>query len=1692
LDNRRIVGSVLAAILCVVFLAISAALVSTYIGATGEMVTAPLSGYVGQPIMISIDEAYLGAVHVRVTGPETYRFSGEEGTATFIPHVVGQYVLSVYDMSSGEFLQSQDLEILTAPLTTDKVQYMLGDTIDIRVSSPSGTERLVIVDGEERYEYLGALAEHVRFTPTHDGVFGIDYSDGNSSPVYFITIGVLSPLGPIEQFIEPMEDVPTSRGPLDVTTNETSVTDEPARSRMNARFSHIDVQRASSRGSKHDITIKEKGGERGKDGGAKNSIEMRGVRDIDAIQDIAFLPASGTTTDIVTVHNVTLDNATVRLAKRGVVDGIARCTEYLADGNCTAWIPADILFTDLGDAVEFTVPSFSSYGGIKSNTYYYNNNRTIGNISSTTVPGVKRNELTFIDPVGSAWLIMSDAEYRVSVNSIQGRIYLYNGTAQLTNTQRRMTVALTEVQQFSYGYIHYGDGGSVIINLSASVSAAGRIDVLQSKIIAIRLDDMANAQYNSTYNNVSTANNDATYNNNVNDHMNLTITPVTTGEYLVGFGAQYNSDNVTGSAHMRLLINGTSVAEIKEADGNTAEILGGMKYMVVNLPAARTNLSLQFKSNATSTADWRYKTLFAIRLTDVFNFYNNRTVAMVNTTSTTTPLYTNNLTVSANPAREYFVVTSTIIRNNNTGQLIYPYTYMQGGRVDNRSERPGLASNFVSHKALGFINGTSTIRVNTSVLSANVGAAAAMSDSEIIVLEIGQYSGFINMTNASINASNVALGTTVKVNISIDNQTMPLDAVVLQITRPSSGPYNATLTRNGYEWYNNTIKVNESGDWVFTFYANDTSGGYNSSIARDSLGAYALTVLAVPLINNITLSPNPGQNGTSVTISANLTGPNAVSAARAQLYYPNGTWWQNVTLSPSTGNLYTGSFTVLVSPLGNYTVVVWANDTRTNTSTRNASFAPYVNMSGFGSITLDGSIADWSAPNISDTIDGLSSSSSASYYDINAGAPEVRAGGNVVYDKRLNKTIMFGGNGATGDCDGAGSSVCNGTYAYNVSNNRWYSLGAATPPLGRSNFAMAFDENINCTIIFGGSSTGGNCDGSGLNDCNGTYAYNASNNKWYSLGARNAPSARYGVGMVFDRRLNKTILFGGEGSVTCDNSGTLSCNGTYAYNASNNSWYSLGALTPPPARSNFGLAFDERLNLTILYGGGGAPALQDCSGAGFCNGTYLYNATDNKWHSITQVGPGVKYNHLLFYDNASQRIFTTGGTQGITAMTDTWVFNSTDYKWYNLTSLSQRYVKGTNGAYDPVLGAVIIPFGTNSTDSTSNQTWVFNSSREMDYNHLDLISGSVVNNASHLLVRIRLNGTFAQGGSDRYRVYFGNASATNTTTPEENSIPFSYSRYAQISGSSCSLYGETGQALGSCVYAASGINVEMGITLSALNLSSGRSINITIETASAGRRDIMPDMSSFITYTVAAQVVGFSPPYINNITSPSPFTPILGQNATILINFTATDSDGDLNGTAGQLTIRNGSVTRVARCDNTTLNATSARFNCSVQLNHYDAAGLWLVNASASDTTRLNASNSTTTVTYNTLVAISLSSVSLDFGTTTVGAQQAASGNPITVYNRGNVNISAINITGYTLVNGSSSIDVGNVTVNVTANPGKILINTTEVIIANSSIVVRNDTADLNRSLYFYITTPLGTPARLYTSLQNWVLTPYG
>ena len=179
--------------------------------------------------------------------------------------------------------------------------------------------------------------------------------------------------------------------------------------------------------------------------------------------------------------------------------------------------------------------------------------------------------------------------------------------------------------------------------------------------------------------------------------------------------------------------------------------------------------------------------------------------------------------------------------------------------------------------------------------------------------------------------------------------------------------------------------------------------------------------------------------------------------------------------------------------------------------------------------------------------------------------PSNRQDHSMYYDSNEQKVILFGGFRRS-------SSYFGDTWEYVYSNNSWVNLNPSNSPPVRYGSKIVCDINNNRGFLFGGSSTTIKDD---------TWVYYYGNNSWSEIYITSKPDTRYWHGMVYDPNNNNIVVFGGchvgaPGNALED---------MWIFDPSNNKWTEVLPETHPSNRLFFTMIYDSKIQKSILFGG---------------------------------------------------------------------------------------------------------------------------------------------------------------------------------------------------------------------------------------------------------------------------------------------------------------------------------------------------------------------------------------------------------------------------------------------------------------------------------------------------------------------------
>ena len=292
----------------------------------------------------------------------------------------------------------------------------------------------------------------------------------------------------------------------------------------------------------------------------------------------------------------------------------------------------------------------------------------------------------------------------------------------------------------------------------------------------------------------------------------------------------------------------------------------------------------------------------------------------------------------------------------------------------------------------------------------------------------------------------------------------------------------------------------------------------------------------------------------------------------------------------------------------------------------------------------------WTTPNYQDNLFEWNGSSwteivlagTTPTYDRRYGAMEFVGSLKNEYSQKLtvNKIALFAGTDvATGYLDDF--------WWYNGS--AWTS--AVTGPSKRSFSKLAWDSNRGRLVMFGGWKYEASVQ-TVYNEtwelrkdrvCIMSFCYNV--DKWDKktpVGGDGVPTPRVGHGMAFDDKRNRTVMFGGEQTLA-DKDDTWEWTGS--------TWYDMDPLDPeadgnPAKRSQHSMAWDPVRERSLMFGGKGELMYDD-----------LWEWDGTSWRKLVVAdiiddgSPMARADHNMVYHTARGEMVLCGGDQG---GTETW------------------------------------------------------------------------------------------------------------------------------------------------------------------------------------------------------------------------------------------------------------------------------------------------------------------------------------------------------------------------------------------------------------------------------------------------------
>ena len=250
-------------------------------------------------------------------------------------------------------------------------------------------------------------------------------------------------------------------------------------------------------------------------------------------------------------------------------------------------------------------------------------------------------------------------------------------------------------------------------------------------------------------------------------------------------------------------------------------------------------------------------------------------------------------------------------------------------------------------------------------------------------------------------------------------------------------------------------------------------------------------------------------------------------------------------------------------------------------------------------------------------------------------APTARSGHSMIYDKKRNRLLVFGGKNDDG-------GLMNDFWSWD--GNNWEKINGIGPE-ARQSHKIVYNSNNGDVFLFGGS----DINGKALND---TWIYR--NEKWIKIKSDGAPPGRLQHTICYDQKRDKMILFGGFRRT--DN-GKIIYGDTWEWSSQQGWQQSANDLNM--FRDHHAMVYDSKNEKTILFGG---------YNKGYLGDTWSWDGA--KWEEIITDGPSARAGKPGFIFNSIDKalVLFGGWDKNNKPLMDFWLFNYRQKAW-------KRYIR---------------------------------------------------------------------------------------------------------------------------------------------------------------------------------------------------------------------------------------------------------------------------------------------------------------------------------------------------------------------------------------------------------------------------------
>ncbi|MBL9078383.1 MAG: hypothetical protein JNL08_12810 [Planctomycetes bacterium] len=298
-------------------------------------------------------------------------------------------------------------------------------------------------------------------------------------------------------------------------------------------------------------------------------------------------------------------------------------------------------------------------------------------------------------------------------------------------------------------------------------------------------------------------------------------------------------------------------------------------------------------------------------------------------------------------------------------------------------------------------------------------------------------------------------------------------------------------------------------------------------------------------------------------------------------------------------------------------------------------------------------------------------------------APQPRIYTDMAYDQGLGRAVLYGG--------WSGTAALGDTWSWN--GRTWTNHGTDLTAGPRVQPALCWTPWLG-TVMFGGASAIG---GPFYGD---TLAWTGTD--WLFTLTAGSPAARYGHDMVLDTARSRVVMFGGYGA-----GGSLNTTHELVQTSPfSQQWFQITTNGTPPARNSHRLAYDQRRQRTVLFGGSDAAGI-------FLGDTWEYDGATATWtQRFPAVSPPRRWNHVMEYDPGRGVVVLSGGYGNplcgnfcASHLNDVWEYDGVTWRQRTTGTTAPSGREGAASAYDVAHQRIVVQGGGASTYPT--ETWTY-------------------------------------------------------------------------------------------------------------------------------------------------------------------------------------------------------------------------------------------------------------------------------------------------------------------------------------------------------------------------------------------------